>query len=96
MDGTQRPHSGRCTFSEAVDMQTNSRVCMLVQKALYFPNIAGSRLDNGERTHTTYMCAGKVSVVAMLTTKMSEVRCCAPPLFGILTATTQDACSVLH
>jgi len=76
---------------------TNPRVCMLVQKALYFPNIVGNRLDNGEKIHTTHMCAGKVSVIAMLSTKISEVRCCIPPLFGMLTCgTTQATCSVLH
>ncbi|KAI0278078.1 ATP10 protein-domain-containing protein [Russula aff. rugulosa BPL654] len=42
-------------------------------KALYFPNIAGSRLDSGVKAHTTHMCAGKVSVIAMLSTKISEL-----------------------
>jgi len=42
-------------------------------KALYFPNIVGSRLDNGVKAHTTHMCAGKVSVIAMLSTKVSEI-----------------------
>ncbi|KAI0064422.1 hypothetical protein BV25DRAFT_1990151 [Artomyces pyxidatus] len=41
-------------------------------KALYFPNIEGSRLDTGDKTHTTHLCAGKVSVIAMLSTKISE------------------------
>ena len=45
-----------------------------LQTARYFPNIIGSRLDSGIRAHTTQMCAGKVSVIAMLSTKISEVR----------------------
>ena len=44
-----------------------------LQKARYFPNIVGSRLDSGLKDHTTHMCAGKVSVIAMLSTRMSEV-----------------------
>ncbi|KAI0298684.1 ATP10 protein-domain-containing protein [Multifurca ochricompacta] len=39
------------------------KVLIREDKALYFPNIA----------HTTHMCAGKVSVVAMLSTKISEL-----------------------
>ncbi|KAI0052069.1 hypothetical protein FA95DRAFT_1580191 [Auriscalpium vulgare] len=42
-------------------------------KALYFPNIMGNRLDNGEQTHTTHLFPGKVTVVAMLSTKISEL-----------------------
>ena len=44
-----------------------------LQKARYFPNIVGARLDSGVRDHTSHMCAGKVSVIAMLSTKISEV-----------------------
>ncbi|KAI6043922.1 ATPase assembly factor ATP10 [Pisolithus marmoratus] len=42
-------------------------------KALYFPNVTGSRLDTREEAHTTNMCQGRVSVIAMLSTRMSEV-----------------------
>ncbi|KAI6148539.1 ATPase assembly factor ATP10 [Pisolithus tinctorius] len=42
-------------------------------KALYFPNVTGSRLDTREEAHTTDMCQGRVSVIAMLSTRMSEV-----------------------
>ncbi|KAI9567522.1 ATPase assembly factor ATP10, partial [Boletus coccyginus] len=42
-------------------------------KALYFPNISGSRLDTRVQTHTTDICHGRVSVIAMLSTRMSEV-----------------------
>jgi len=49
------------------------KVLIREDKALYFPNIVGSRLDNGVKTHTTHMCAGKVSVIAMLSTKISEL-----------------------
>ncbi|KAA1472568.1 hypothetical protein DENSPDRAFT_898178 [Dentipellis sp. KUC8613] len=41
-------------------------------KALYFPNIKGVRLDNGAAQHTTNLCHGKISVISMLTTKISE------------------------
>ncbi|KAF8262996.1 ATPase assembly factor ATP10 [Lactarius quietus] len=49
------------------------KVLIREDKALYFPNIVGSRLDNGVKAHTTKMCAGKVSVIAMLSTKVSEL-----------------------
>ncbi|KAI0261675.1 ATPase assembly factor ATP10, partial [Gloeopeniophorella convolvens] len=49
------------------------QVLIREEKALYFPNITGSRLDNGVKEHTASICAGKVSVVAILTTQMSEV-----------------------
>lgn len=42
------------------------------QKALYFPDISGSRLDTKAKTHTTDMCKGRISVIAMLSTRMSE------------------------
>ncbi|KAI0032856.1 ATPase assembly factor ATP10, partial [Vararia minispora EC-137] len=41
-------------------------------KALYFPNIAGSRLSDGQKVHTTDVCKGKVSVIAMLSTQISQ------------------------
>lgn len=43
------------------------------QAALYFPDIIGKALDTGNKTHTTDLCAGKISVVSMLSTKISEV-----------------------
>ncbi|KAH9031649.1 ATP10 protein-domain-containing protein [Lactarius pseudohatsudake] len=49
------------------------KVLIREDKALYFPNIIGNRLDSGVRAHTTPMCAGKVSVIAMLSTKISEL-----------------------
>jgi len=49
------------------------RVLLREDKALYFPNIIGNRLDNGVKAHTTHMCAGKVSVIAMLSTRISEI-----------------------
>ncbi|KAH0835912.1 ATPase assembly factor ATP10 [Lanmaoa asiatica] len=41
--------------------------------SLYLPNISGSRLDTRAHTHTTDICHGRVSVIAMLSTRMSEV-----------------------
>jgi ATPase complex subunit ATP10 len=43
------------------------------QKALYFPDIVGKSLATGEKLHTTDMCAGRISVISMLSTKISEV-----------------------
>ncbi|KAF9239878.1 ATPase assembly factor ATP10 [Melanogaster broomeanus] len=49
------------------------KVMIREDKALYFPNLSGSRLDTHVRTHTTDICQGRVSVIAMLSTKMSEI-----------------------
>jgi len=49
------------------------QVLIREDKALYFPNVVGNRLDDGVKAHTTDMCAGKVSVIAMLSTTMSEL-----------------------
>jgi hypothetical protein len=43
------------------------------QKALYFPDIAGKSLADGTKIHTTDICAGRISVISMLSTKISEV-----------------------
>ncbi|KIK80442.1 hypothetical protein PAXRUDRAFT_833521 [Paxillus rubicundulus Ve08.2h10] len=48
-------------------------VMIRVNKALYFPDISGSRIDTRVKTHTTDICQGRVSVIAMLSTRMSEV-----------------------
>ncbi|KAG1776363.1 ATPase assembly factor ATP10 [Suillus placidus] len=42
-------------------------------KALYFPNIVGSSLDTKSKKHTASMCDGRISVVSMLSTRMSEI-----------------------
>ncbi|EPS95630.1 hypothetical protein FOMPIDRAFT_130972 [Fomitopsis schrenkii] len=43
-------------------------------KALYFPDIVGTNLKSEHNIHTTGLCAGKVSVIAMLTTRVSELQ----------------------
>ena len=44
------------------------------QKALHFPDIHGTALAGSEdKVHTTNLLQGKVSVVALLTTRISEV-----------------------
>jgi len=48
------------------------KVLIREDKALYFPNIVGTRLSDGLKTHTTTLCKEKISVVAMLSTKISE------------------------
>ncbi|TDL22825.1 hypothetical protein BD410DRAFT_199975 [Rickenella mellea] len=42
------------------------------QNALYFPDVAGVSLSTREKAHTTDICAGNISVVAMMSTKISE------------------------
>ncbi|KIY72359.1 hypothetical protein CYLTODRAFT_388706 [Cylindrobasidium torrendii FP15055 ss-10] len=41
-------------------------------QSLYFPDIEGKNL-NGQMKHTTDMCIGRVSIVAMITTQISEI-----------------------
>lgn len=47
---------------------------LVLKVALYFPDIVGKTLDEGRLAHTTHLCQGNVSVISMLSTKMSEVR----------------------
>lgn len=42
------------------------------QRALYFPDIKGTALSDGSTKHTTDMLHDKVSIVAILTSKVSE------------------------
>ncbi|KAF5381328.1 hypothetical protein D9615_008389 [Tricholomella constricta] len=42
-------------------------------KALYLPNIKGKSIDTSEEKNTTTMCYGRITVLAMLGTRMSEV-----------------------
>ncbi|EIN08441.1 hypothetical protein PUNSTDRAFT_87856 [Punctularia strigosozonata HHB-11173 SS5] len=53
------------------------RVLIREDKALYFPDIAGTALDSGQKVHTTALLTGKISVVAMLNTRMSEIHASA-------------------
>ena len=46
---------------------------LIVQKALYFPNIAGTSLV-GDRACTTDLLRGKTSLVTISSTRLSEVR----------------------
>ncbi|KAH9852233.1 ATP10 protein-domain-containing protein [Lenzites betulinus] len=50
------------------------KVMIREDKALYFPDIFGTPLSGGEKVHTTDLLAGKVSVVTLLTTRMSEIQ----------------------
>ena len=45
----------------------------LLQRSLYFPNITGSRLCNKGVASTADMLYGKVSIVCILTSVLSEV-----------------------
>ena len=44
-----------------------------LQHALYFPDIEGTALADKQSVHTTDLCRGKVTVIGMLTTAISEV-----------------------
>jgi ATPase complex subunit ATP10 len=49
---------------------------MRAQRALYFPNIQGTSLASRKTVHTTDLFKGRVSVVTVLTARVSEVRRC--------------------
>ncbi|KAL1949056.1 hypothetical protein VTO73DRAFT_10862 [Trametes versicolor] len=50
------------------------KVMIREDKALYFPDIFGTALVGKEKVHTTNLLAGKVSVVTLLTTRISELQ----------------------
>ncbi|KAF9450286.1 hypothetical protein P691DRAFT_726272 [Macrolepiota fuliginosa MF-IS2] len=49
------------------------KVLIREDKALYLPNITGKSLDDGSNKNSTEMLFGKVTVLAMLSTKVSEI-----------------------
>jgi ATPase complex subunit ATP10 len=59
-----RTHGGKTWIAPTVLIRQD--------KALYFPDIAGKSLATGQTTHTSTLCAGCISVVAILSTKISE------------------------
>ncbi|PFH49925.1 hypothetical protein AMATHDRAFT_75930 [Amanita thiersii Skay4041] len=50
------------------------KVLIREDKALYLPNIYGKSLDEGIEKSTTAMCFGRITVLAMLSTKISELQ----------------------
>lgn len=66
-----------------------------LQKALYLPNIAGKVLSDGSTKHTTEMCFGKTTILAMLNTKVSEVAFCFSRQVLTLTRLL-DKCKGVH
>ncbi|PPQ66525.1 hypothetical protein CVT26_009498 [Gymnopilus dilepis] len=48
------------------------KVLIREDKALYLPNLTGKSIDNGTRKNTTEMCFGRISVLAILGTQISE------------------------
>jgi len=42
------------------------------ERALYFPDIAGTRLDSRLPVRTTDLCSGKISIVALMTTQAAD------------------------
>ena len=83
MDCTDRHDSGGCKYPNYLVVRRPENDSYVNQKALYFPDIVGKSLATGERLHTTDMCAGRVSVISMLSTKISEV-----PITYVLTLPT--------
>ncbi|KAL7277255.1 hypothetical protein ACG7TL_009108 [Trametes sanguinea] len=61
------------------------KVMIREDKALYFPDISGTPLSGKEKVHTSNILAGKVSVVTLLTTRISEIQT------AMFTQPTQDA-----
>ncbi|KAI0346443.1 hypothetical protein BDW22DRAFT_1461829 [Trametopsis cervina] len=43
-------------------------------KARYFPNVVGASLENSDTVHTTDMLSKKISVISILSTKISEIQ----------------------
>lgn len=44
------------------------------EKSLYFPDVVGTPLTGGNKVHTTDLCLGKVSVITVLSSKISEMQ----------------------
>ncbi|KAJ1311684.1 hypothetical protein OPQ81_010158 [Rhizoctonia solani] len=49
------------------------RVLIREDKALYFPDVTGISLDNRSTVHTTTACAGRITLLSVLSTKISEL-----------------------
>ncbi|CAE6429118.1 unnamed protein product [Rhizoctonia solani] len=49
------------------------RVLIRDDKALYFPDVKGVSLDNRSTVHTTSACPGRITLLSMLSTKISEL-----------------------
>lgn len=49
------------------------KVLIREDKALFLPNIVGKSLDDGTKKDTTTMCFGRITILAMLGTQISEV-----------------------
>ncbi|KAF8609167.1 hypothetical protein BDV93DRAFT_518022, partial [Ceratobasidium sp. AG-I] len=49
------------------------RVLIKEDKALYFPDISGVTLDKRKTLHTADACAGRITILSVLSTKISEL-----------------------
>ncbi|CAE6421646.1 hypothetical protein ACGC1H_001847 [Rhizoctonia solani] len=49
------------------------RVLIREDKALYFPDVKGVSLDNRSTVHTTTACTGRITLLSVLSTKISEL-----------------------
>lgn len=75
MDSAAGAHSSGCTSTPGLACSWFSADATIssLQKALYFPNIQGTSMASRRTTHTTDLFKGRVSVVAVLTARVSEV-----------------------
>ncbi|KZP18123.1 hypothetical protein FIBSPDRAFT_829636 [Athelia psychrophila] len=60
-----RRHGGKTWIAPTVMIRED--------KSLYFPDVLGSALDGSGKKHTTDMCKGRISIVSMLSSKISEI-----------------------
>lgn len=72
MDCAEDSYSRGCGYRRS-GACCSIRLSFSCQHALYFPDIAGVPLSSRDSVHTTDLCKGKVSVIAMLSTVISEV-----------------------
>ncbi|KAF9073034.1 ATPase assembly factor ATP10 [Rhodocollybia butyracea] len=50
------------------------KVLIREDRSLYFPDIAGKSLLHGNPRHTTSMCIGHITILCILSTKISEIQ----------------------
>ncbi|KAF7983200.1 hypothetical protein HWV62_23464 [Athelia sp. TMB] len=60
-----RRHGGKTWIAPTVMIRED--------KSLYFPNVLGSALDGSGKKHTTDICKGRISIISMLSSKISEI-----------------------
>ena len=78
-----RFHGGKTWIAPKVLVKEDVRNCSrfpfgvpdsIAQKALYLPNLHGKALKENAMKHSTLMCFGKITILGLLGTRISEVR----------------------